>query len=400
MAVGRGRILQTTIERMAPSIRVERRLASASSGQRSHAFLARHQGDRAAQRAVTTQRFDDVGGPSCDQSFHRVDPKELIVVRESIGPIANWKSSVGRPSVIRSWARLSICGPVVDAEQNGNTEGLQSRSEADRGNGDLGSREGREERARPERLKLNELPVPLREKTQESVVRPRSCVSRLRSPNTTPRGSFVSRIDAIREERGSRSGTDGGVPIINPVKPDRGSVAGGKDSSGPSAVDEIRQKKEDRRSARDQRSQWTSGSSVRHCRRGRATRRERSSRCPAGRTPQAGRCSSAARENSTVIENGVPRNMDRGSAGEGNPERSSGPSPAQIRAQELRQQSEIRRQEREVQREAPAPINRTPIERAPVERAPRQIERAPVERMPIERAPIERAPGRTSPASD
>jgi hypothetical protein len=100
----------------------------------------------------------------------------------------------------------------------------------------------------------------------------------------------------------------------------------------------------------------------------------------------------ATRENPAVIENGVPRSMERGSAPNGNSGRTNEPSQAQIRAQELKQQTEIRRQEREVQREAPAPINRTPIDRTPVERAPRQIDRAPVERMPIERAPVERAP--------
>lgn len=355
------------------------------------AFLARHQGDRAAQLAVTTQRFDDVVARRSDLNFRRVDSTELNVVRESHR--ANRELELVR----RQTERDPKLGEIVDLRpgrgrgENGNSEGANPEAKPDRGNGDLASREAREERVRPERLKLNELPVPLREKTQESVVRAEKLREQAQVPNPN-REDIRSRIDAIREERANRSGADGGAPNINPDKPDRGSVAGGKDSSGPSAVDQIRQKFEDRRSARDNGSNGlpearpalpgeggnSDGNAARDAR-----LEELRKRADAHR---------AARENSTVIENGVPRNMDRGSAGEGNSERSSGPSPAQIRAQELRQQSEIRRQEREVQREAPAPINRTPIERAPVERAPRQIERAPVERMPIERAPIERAP--------
>jgi hypothetical protein len=343
------------------------------------AFLARHQGDRAAQLAVTTQRFDEVVARRSDLNFHRVEAKELTVAREAHR--ANRDLEVVR----RQTERDPKIGTIVDLKP-GTVRDRVDAVTGDKGRpdkGDLANREERVERTRPERLKLNELPVPLREKAEESVVRAEKLREQAHVPNPN-RDEIRSRVESIREQRSGREGE------MNTDKPGRGSVVGENgDRNLPSNVETPRQKLEDRRSARDNEPKGLP--EARPALPGDKGSEPRNSQLDELR--QRAEAHRASRDVQVGNDSGAPRSMERGSAPDLKSGRGSEPSPAQIRAQEIRQQTEVRRQEREVQREAPAPINRTPIDRTPVERAPRQIEqRNPVERMPIERAPVERAP--------
>lgn len=364
--------------------------------QDNQAFLARHQGDRAAQLAVTTQRFDDVVAHRGDLNYHRVDAKDLNVAREAHR--ANRDLEVVR----RQTERDPKIGTIVDLKPGA---GRSDRGNLD--NGNLAHRDGHADHVRPERLKLNDMPAPLREKTQESVARAEKLREQAHVPNPN-RDEIRSRVESIREQRAGQRGTDSGLPG-NTDKPDRGSVAGGKaDHPVHSNVEALRQKIDDRRSARDNGPNGIpearpalpndggnhAGNTARN-----AHLEELRQRAEAHRS---------SRDTQVGSDAGVPRNIDRGTVPDTKSGRMNDPSPAQLRAQEIRQQTEVRRQEREVHREAPTidrtPIDRTPrqIDRTPVEHAPRQIEHAPrqIERAPVqqhvprqvERAPVQHAP--------
>ncbi len=416
-------------------------------------FLARHHGDRSAQLAVTTHRFDDhVKQHSSGNAFHKMDLKELDLVRENSK--VNYNLEVARRHAERD-VNLVKSGDL----KPGQAIDLRLKDGRDRTAGERHNR-GKVLDATPvipDKLVLGNLPEELKEKSKNSV----ATAERIRHPSehrSEVKPSSHNSIDAIREQIKERNRTrqqadaardreppvqSGRTQLLNPPaiddvskpvvpdrvtgRPDRTPISGAPENQGSGAarLEELRQKLDAQRNARAAEA---------------STKVENGPQVvtPTGRGPR-------------ILQGGPLVHPQADPPIERQPQPVNGDSSVKQRIEELRQQTEARRvardagntvprvaptpreienrQPRVIERapqvelnagkehvirernippriDNPAPVIRQPqlpmerapkFEKPPIEHAPRHIERqVPVERAPpreVERrAPVERAP--------
>ena len=396
-------------------------------------FLARHTGDRTAQLAVMTNRFEDmVKNPQAGHTFHKMERKEIDLLRENnqvTRDLETARRNLERDSnIVRTGDTKP--GEVVDLR----LKDLRDRSgrHGQRGDAPNGAN-GQPDL--PSKLVLTDLPEKLKAKTRESA----ASVERMqhhagRRTDGQPQPLIAPTID-----NGSKPVVNGrslGLPGLSDTK---GAIDA--PSRAAARLEELRQKSEERRITRN-----------------------------AGQPApgvEAGKPDAPAGRPHRVIEGGPLKNPLGESPVRGLPARGTEDSVVKQRVEELRQKVQEQRAtfdaRNAAQRAAPTPgevenrqprvIDRAPLndigtgkegavrerplmnrndnpapvvrqppveqaprnferqapverpartERAPVEQAPRQIERqVPVERAPareierrapVERAPVERAP--------
>ncbi len=380
-------------------------------------FLARHTGDRTAQLAVMTNRFEDtVKNPQAGHTFHKMERQEIDLLRE------NSKVTRDLETARRLLERDSNIERTGDTKP-GELVDLRLKDIRDRA-GREGQRGDAPKAANgqpdlPSKLVLTDLPERLKAKTRESA----ATLERMqhhtgRHTDGQPQPLIPPTID------------NGSKPVVrdrSSGRPDLSDTKGATDAPNRAAarLEELRQKGEERRITRD------AGQPAPGVEAGKPD-------APAGRPPR-------------VIEGGPLKNPLVESQVQGPPARGTEDSVAKQRVDELRQKVQEQRatfdarnaaqraaptlgevenrQPRVIERapqndigalkeqavrerpisnrhDNPAPVLKqqpverpTRTERAPVEQAPRHIERqVPVDRTPpreVERrAPVERAPAR------
>ena len=367
-------------------------------------FMARHRGDRAAELAVMSHKFDDVvKSPRDGASFRHIDRKDFDLVRE------NFKVNRSLETARRQWEHGPGNGKPGD-RQPGQITDLRLKDGRDRGDRIEGPRYGKGPNGGNDRggdrspgpvvqndkLKLNDLPDRIKERTRESVTKmDRGRHETGRTPGEPPTG----KLGDSNRPNGTDRGTDGpargpggmdrerpargGKPdaVVTPSGPDRGRESV-KDGGAPNRTDSSKAPEaNDRRDAAAARQAEIRQNAIERKQGNEAVGRERVAPTP------------------DEVKNASPRGKAQGS-----------PNDGAVRERTIRERDNSPRVDapatgapRQPVERAPR-VNRTPVERAPrqierqvpVERAPRQVERqAPVERAPrqVERqAPVERAP--------
>lgn len=360
-------------------------------------FLARHRGDRAAELAVMSHKFDDVvKSPRDGASFRHMDRQDFDLVRE------NFKVNRSVETARRQWEHGSHGGKPGD-RQSGQITDQRLKDGRDRGIGNDGPREGQGPKsgndrggdrangpvANNDKLKLNELPDRIKERNRESVTKmdrgrhetgrtpgeqlPSGKLGDSNRPKGTDRALDQDHTrgpagaDRERPARGGKMDVGQTPPAVDRSKGDVNEGATNR-RDPPKALDP-----NDRRDA--------AGARQAEIRQNAAERRqgqEAAGRERIAPTPDA-------------VNNSSPRVKDRNLPNNG----AGRERTIQERAITPRIENPSTGAQRQPVERAPR-VNRAPVERAPVERAPRQIERqVPVERAPrqIERqAPVERAP--------
>ena len=406
-------------------------------------FLARHQGDRSAQLAVMSHRFDDVvKQPQAGQGFHKLDRKDFDLVRENSQVNRHLESARRQVERDVHLVRSGDLKPgqnvdlrIKDAVGRADREGHRGQGADPAG-------------AVPDKLVLGNLPEKLQEKAKASV----ATAERLRQQSgrhTTGQPTKGSPFDAYREKAAeqSKQRTHSGEPAdvartreksvregktmpVNPRAADNESkpvvndrVSGRPDRTeskatindpekGAARLEELRQKLDAQRGTRGTDHKTKGASDVPQV------------VTPTGRTPRiydggplvnpkADR--QVAPQPDRVIENSPakPRNEElrsrvqepRAPRDAGNPTPRVAPAPDAFENRQSRvmekapkidagvvQERVVREREMPQRHNNPAPVVRQ--QQQPVERSPK-MERAPVEQAPrhIERqAPVERAP--------
>ncbi len=402
-------------------------------------FLARHTGDRTAQLAVMTNRFEDVVKNSPEgHTFHKMERKEIDLLRENSQvnrDLETARRNLERDSrIVRTGDQKP--GAVVDLrlkdlrDPTGRDGQRDDAPQGTNGQTDL-----------PSKLVLTDLPEKLKAKTRDSA----ATLERMRlraEGQTDTQPSIGKPLDTIREraaeralardqatvererDKAARSGNtqplippaveDGSKPVVDdrstggPQRTDTKAATAGQ-SGVADRLEELRQKGEERRIAREAGQPAPGVEAVKPD-------------APAGRPPR-------------TIEGGPLQNPLGESPVREQPARGLEDSVAKQRVDELRQKVQEQRATFEArnpaQRAAPTPgevENRPPrvIERAPqndlgtgkegavrerppmnrndnpapvvrqppVEQAPRNFERQPPVERPArtERAPVEQAP--------
>ena len=415
-------------------------------------FLVRHRGDRAAELAVMSNRFEDVvRNPRAGEAFHKMERRDIELLQENSRvnrTVETARRQLERDSRVVRSGELQP-GEIVDLR----LKDVRERVGREVGRDAAGDRVD-ERRVPNEKLVLTDLPERLKERTRDSAarverVRPQPGLQLDEQPPKEGsadaiRGSADERAAERARTRGQadvergrpdREGPNGkgtppsiddrSKPIVNDTvgnRPDRSETRGanGNQDEAAARMDEIRQRIEERRVSREAgpAGPSTDGSKG-------ETRERGTPRIVEGRPaievkpdPQSDRAAgrviedSAARQRVEEIrQQAVDRRQSRDNE---NPRERVAPAPDAVnnrvpRATERVPQNEGAVRERVIRERETAPriensapvIRQQPmerpqrIERAPVERAPRQIERqVPVERAPqqIQRAPVERAP--------
>lgn len=361
-------------------------------------FMARHRGDRAAELAVMSHKFDDVvKSPRDGASFRHIDRQDFDLVRE------NFKVNRSLETARRQWEHGSGDGKPGD-RQPGQITDLRLKDAKERGVRMEGPRDGQGPKVGNDRggdrshgpvvqndkLKLNDLPEKIKERTHESVTKmDRGRHEAGRTPGEPP---ATGKLGDSHRPNGIDRGIDhghtrgpGGMDRDRPVrggKPDAAPTPsvtdrGGepmKEGGAPNRPDSPKAAEpNDRRDAAAARQAEIRQNAMERRHNHEAAGRER-----VAPTPDA-------------VMNSTPHGKDR-----------TPPSDGAVRERPIRERDISPRIDtpaagtpRQPVERAPR-VDRTPVERAPVERAPRQVERqAPVERAPrqVERqAPVERAP--------
>ena len=358
-------------------------------------FLARHPGDRSAQLAVTTHRFDDVVKQhNSGNAFRTMDRQELDVQRENSRAhhtLENARRQVERGGPLVQSGDLKP-GQVVDLRLKDAT-GRSDQKGNSRGQGGDGAG------ATHHKLVLGNLPETLKEKSKNS----------------------VATAERIRQQSGHRSEAK---PVVNDSvlgRPDRTDPKGTTADAGNGAarLEELRQKNDAQRIAREAEKK-TKGGDVPEVVNpaGRNPRildggplvnpkadlkvdkqpgrmvDDSSAKEPRHQVPRAlrdaGNAASRVAPTPAAVENRLPRAIDSAPKLDAKP----------VKEHVVRERTIAPRHDNPapVFRQQQQPIEHAPkMEKAPVQHAPRQIERqAPVERAParqVERqAPVERAP--------
>ncbi len=402
-------------------------------------FLARHTGDRTAQLAVMTNRFEDmVKNPQAGHTFHKMERKEIDLLRENNQVTRDLETARRHLERDSNIVRTGDTKPgelvdlrLKDIRDRAGREGQRGDApKAANGQPDL-----------PSKLVLTDLPERLKAKTRESA----ATLERMRlraAPQTDTQPSTGKPLDTIREraaeralardqatnererDKAARSGNtqplipptveDGSKPVVNDRSsglPDLSNTKGATDAPNRAAarLEELRQKGEERRNSRD------AG--------------------PPAPGVEAAKLDTPAGQPPRIIEGGPLKNPLGESPVLGQPARGTEDSVAKQRVEELRQKVQEQRAtfdaRNAARRAAPTPgevesrpprvIDRAPqndiggakvgavrerplmnrndnpapvVRQPPVEQVPRNIERqAPVERPArTERAPVQQAP--------
>lgn len=369
-------------------------------------FLARHQGDRSAQLAVTTDRFDDVVKQhNSGNAFRTMDRQELDVQRENNRvnhTLENARRQLERSGQLVKSGDLKP-GQVVDLRLK-DASGRSGRE----GNRDPG---GDAAVAKPNKLVLGNLPQALQEKSKHSAdtaerirqqSKHRSETNPMVSDRTQTKGATTDpgngaphpdelrqKNDAPRISRDAGNKAKGGnVPeVVNPAGRNPRILDGGPlvNPKADLKIDKQPGRVVDDKSAKDAQDQVN-----------RALRDVEKAASRVAPTPAA-------------VENRLPRAIESSPKLDAKPmkehkehvvrERTIVPrndNPAPVIRQEQKQKQQEQEQKQSIER-APK------MEKAPVQHVPRQVERqAPVERAPVQKverqAPAERAPRAERPA--
>ena len=380
-------------------------------------FLARHRGDRTAELAVMGHKFDDVvKSPRDGASFRQMDRQDLDLVRE------NYKVNRSLESARRQLEHGSHGGQPGDRHPGQITD-LRLKDGRDRGVRIEGPREGQGPNGGNDRghgpvvqndkLKLNDLPDRIKERTRESVTKmDRGRHEMGRTPgDQLPNGKLGDSNRPNGADRGIDHRSPRGPAGMDRERPARG----GKADVGqtPSVVDRAREVEKDGKSNRPDPSKAPEPND----RRDAAAARQAEIRQNALGRRQGMEAAGRERVAPTpdAVINAPPRGKDRTPPNDGvvrertirerdisprvdNPSVGTPRQPVERAPRVDRtpvERAPVERPTRQFERQIP--VDRAPrqVERhAPVDRAPRQIDRAPVQRQtPVERhAPVERAP--------
>ncbi len=411
-------------------------------------FLARHRGDRTAELAVMSHRFEDiVKSPRDGGSFRQMDHKDIDIVRE------NFKVNRSLENARRQLENASRPGQPGD-RGSGQIVDLRNKDGRDRENREGGPRGGLtpkiggertiEERGRIDKLKLTDLPEQIKERNRESITKmdrvrqeggfsprnrlPQGNPSDTNRPDITERGTEKGLPRGPQSTGSDRQNRTGKIDLAKPPsvvdranlgtkddtsgRPDLPKAIGPKDRSESATARQLdaRQNMLERRQGLDRSGREriaptpdeVTGATPRTIDRAPFTPGTGSERVGRERnvTPRIDAPSEGVR--SQPVERGsrvdrtptvqTPQLIERQTPVERAPRQIERQVPVERVPRQIERQVPVERAPRQIERQVP--VERAPrqIERqVPVERAPRQIERAPIQRQ----APAERAPRNT-----
>ncbi len=313
-------------------------------------FQVRHRGDRAAELAVMTNRFDDVvKHPTTSAAFHKMDRQEINLQRENNR--VNHQLETARRQTERD-VRIVRAGDL----QPGESVELPIKETRDRAArlGNRGAvREGAEDvQATTDRLVLTDLPEKLQEKTRDSAATVER-ISQRTGQRAAGQPAMENPGETAREKAIDRAGER--VQIREQATTDRAARMRTNDNEGVSPADAVRQRIDERRVTREADQQ---------SRRAAPTPDAVPDRQPRvfDRTPQN---DLGAVQERVVRERQILNRNDN-------------PDPI-FRQNQAEQAPPIDRASRSIERQVPME-RQQPVERhQPVERAPRQERHAPAE---------------------